>query len=99
MYEELVNGPDTRIADSPISRLAEQLAAGPIGFDWNARRSDRMWTNGQAQLRLHKHRFFTTGQVRAQENFFVLRRAREFLASSVPLVCPFICLVEPLAGP
>ena len=66
--EELVSGPGMRIADSPISRLAEQLAVGPIGFDWDARRSDRMWTNRQAQLRSHKHRFFTTGQARAQDN-------------------------------
>ena len=66
VYEELVYGPDTRIGDSPISRLAEQLAVGPIGFDWNAWRSDRMWTNWQAQLRLCKHRLFTTGQARAE---------------------------------
>ena len=59
---------DTRIADSPISRLAEQLAVGPIGFDWNAWHSDRMWTNRQAQLRLYTHRLFTTGQARAQEH-------------------------------
>ena len=97
VYEELVNGSDTRRADAPISRLAEQLAPDPIGFDWNAPRSDRMWTNRQAQLRLYKHRFFTMGQARAQEHMF--NRVGEFLASSVLLVCPFICLVEPLAGP
>ena len=68
VYEELVNAPDTRIGDSPISRLAEQLAVDPIGFDWNAPHSDRMGTNRQAQLRLYKHRFFTTGQALTQYN-------------------------------
>ena len=70
VYEEPVNGPGTRIADSPISRPAEQLAVDPIDFDWNAWRCDRLWTNRQAQLRLYKHRFFTTGQARAQDNMF-----------------------------
>ena len=30
VYEEFVNGPDTRIADLPISRLVEQLAVAPL---------------------------------------------------------------------
>ena len=59
---------DTHIGDSPISRLAEQVAVDPIGFDWSARHRDRMWTNRQARLRLYKHRFFTTGQVLTQDN-------------------------------
>ena len=42
VYEELVNAPDTHIGDSPINRLAEQVAVDPIGFDWNAPRSDIM---------------------------------------------------------
>ena len=58
----------TRTGDSPISRLAEQVAVDPIGFDWNAPHSDRMWTNRQAQLRLYKNRFFTTGQALTQDN-------------------------------
>ena len=68
MYEELVNAPDTHIGDSPISRLAEQLAVDPIGCDWNAPHTDRLWTNRQAQLRLYKHRFFTTEQALRQDN-------------------------------
>ena len=68
MYEELVDAPDTRTGDSPISRLAEQLAVDPIGFDWNASHTDRMWTNRQAKLRLYKHRFFTTEQALRQDN-------------------------------
>ena len=67
VYEELVTAPDTHVGDSPISRLAEQVAVDLIGFDWNALHSDRMWTNRQAQLRLYKHRFFTTGQALRQE--------------------------------
>ena len=68
VYEELVNVPDTRIGVSPISRLAEQVAVDPIAFDWDAPRSDIMVTNRQAQLRLYKHRFFTTGQALTQDN-------------------------------
>ena len=68
MYEEFVNAPDTRIGDSPISRLAEQVAVDPSEFDWNAPPTDRMWTNRQAQLRLYKHRCFTTGQALTQDN-------------------------------
>ena len=70
VYEELVNAPDTRVGDSPISRLAEHVAVDPIGFDWNAPHTDRMWTNGQRQLRLYKHRFFTTGQAFTKGNIF-----------------------------
>ena len=43
VYEELVNGPDMRMPDSPVGRLAEQVAVGPSGFYWNAPRSDRVW--------------------------------------------------------
>ena len=82
MYEELVNAPDTRIGDSPISRLAEQLAVDPIGFDWKAPHTDRMWTNRQAQLRLYKHRFFTTGQARAHNHTCV---------ATCPGVVAFFC--------
>ena len=68
MYEELVSAPDTHIGDSPIRRLAEQVAVDPMGFDWNALHCDRMWMNRQAHLRVYKHRFFTTGQVLTQDN-------------------------------
>ena len=68
VYDGLVNEPDTHIGDSPTSRLAEQLAVDPIGFDWNAPHTDRMCTNRQAQLRLYKHRFFTTGQALRQDS-------------------------------
>ena len=69
MYEELVNAPDTHTGDSPISRLAEQLAVDPIGFDWNAPHIDRMWTNRQGQLRLYKHRFFTAEQALIRQDY------------------------------
>ena len=68
LYEELVNAPNTHIEDSPISRLAEQVAVDPIGSDWNARHTDRMWTNRQGQLRLYKHGFFTAEQALRQYN-------------------------------
>ena len=63
-----MNAPDTHIGDSPISRLAEQVAVDPIGLDWNALHTDRIWTNRQGQLRLYKHRFFTTGRVLTKDN-------------------------------
>ena len=91
-----MNAPDTRIGNSPISRLAEQVAVDPIGFDWNAPRSD-MWTNRQAQLRLYKHRFFTKGPG-ADTSRESLRRFRQLLLSCVSLICPCVCLVEPPAG-
>ena len=62
-----MNAPDTYIGDSPISRLAEQLAVDPIGFDWNAPHTDRIWTNRQGQLCLYKHRFFTAEQALRQD--------------------------------
>ena len=98
VYEDLVNAPDTRIGESPISRLAEQAAVDPICFDWNAPHTDRIWTNRQGHLRLYKHRFFTTGQALTQDNLFFLRRVSQFLLYCVPAVCPCICLVEPAAG-
>ena len=97
MYEELVNGPDTRIADSPISCLAEQLAVGPMGFDWDARRSDIMWTSRQANCACTGTASSQQGRRAHKNTFFRDVPGSSWL--SVPLVCPFICLVEPLAGP
>jgi len=67
-YELLVAQPNTSSADSPISRLAEQLVVDPENFDYNAERSDRMWHTRTGQIRLYKHRLFTTGEALRRKN-------------------------------
>ena len=77
------------------------MAVDLIGFEWNARHTDRMWTNRQGQLRLYKHRFFTAEQALRQDDndcdvsvsssyfVFVLRQQQlqrqELVTPSAPL--------------
>jgi hypothetical protein len=61
-YELLVQMPSSAADDSHISRQAEQLVCDSLEFEWNAPRTDRVWKARQGQVRLYKHRLFTTGE-------------------------------------
>ena len=67
VYQELVQRPEMHIRDSPVIRGAAQFAVDHFDFDWNAPRSRRVWTSSQAQIRLHRRRWFTTGPAVAHD--------------------------------
>jgi hypothetical protein len=48
-YELLVQMPSSAAGDSPISRLAEQLARDSLEFDGNTRHTGRVWKARQGR--------------------------------------------------
>ena len=62
VYQELVDTPGGRIGDSPVHRVAEEVAVDPFDFVWSALRGDEVWSTREAQIRLYIERMFTTAQ-------------------------------------